>query len=90
MRTTKLEYLKALKRQNSPIIPVTIKREGAAYNDDEIPVSSRFVKALSLAFGKETPLESSCVNKVLYSGGSLVKTSVTSCMKTLLLALLKF
>lgn len=32
-----IEYLKALKRQNSPIIPVTIKREGAAYNDDEIP-----------------------------------------------------
>jgi len=25
-----IEYLKALKRQNSPIIPVTIKREGAA------------------------------------------------------------
>ena len=42
-----IEYLKALKRQNSPIIPVTIKREGAAYNDDEIPVSSRFASATS-------------------------------------------
>jgi len=43
-----IEYLKALKRQNSPIIPVTIKREGAAYNDDEIPVSSRFASATSI------------------------------------------
>ena len=37
------------------------------------------IKALSLALGNDTPLSNSCDNKVLYSGGSLAKTSVTCC-----------
>lgn len=28
-----LEYIKALKRENSKIVPITVKREGAGYND---------------------------------------------------------
>ena len=43
-----IEYLKALNKQNSKIQPITIKREGAAYNDDTIPVDSRFASASSI------------------------------------------
>ena len=43
-----IEYLKALNNQNSKIQPITIKREGAAYNDDTIPVDSRFASASSI------------------------------------------
>jgi predicted nucleotidyltransferase len=30
-----IEYIKALKRQNSSIHPITVKREGAGYNDEK-------------------------------------------------------
>ena len=43
-----IEYLKALDKQNSKIHPITIKREGAAYNDDSIPVDSSFASATSI------------------------------------------
>ena len=36
------------------------------------------IKAFSLAFGKDTPFESSWDNNVLYSRGSLDKTSAIS------------
>ena len=43
-----IEYLKALDRQNSKIHPITIKREGSAYNDDSIPLNSGFASATSI------------------------------------------
>ena len=43
-----IEYLKALDRQNSKIHPITIKREGSAYNDDSIPLDSGFASATSI------------------------------------------
>lgn len=43
-----IEYLKALDKQNSKIHPITIKREGSAYNDDSIPVDSGFASATSI------------------------------------------
>ena len=43
-----IEYLKALDRQNSKIHPITIKREGSAYNDDSIPSNSGFASATSI------------------------------------------
>lgn len=43
-----IEYLKALDRQNSNIHPITIKREGSAYNDDSIPLDSGFASATSI------------------------------------------
>ncbi len=43
-----IEYLKALKRQNSKIQPFTLKREGSEYNDDAIPVDSRFASATAI------------------------------------------
>lgn len=43
-----IEYLKALDKQNSKIQPITIKREGSAYNDDSIPLNSKFASATSI------------------------------------------
>ena len=43
-----IEYLKALKRQKSNIQPITIKREGAKYNDSTIPSGSRFASASAI------------------------------------------
>ena len=43
-----IEYLKALDRQKSNIHPITIKREGSAYNDDSIPLDSGFASATSI------------------------------------------
>ena len=43
-----IEYLKALSNQSSKIQPITIKREGSAYNDDSIPVDSNFASATSI------------------------------------------
>ena len=43
-----IEYLKALDKQNSKIHPITIKREGSAYNDDSIPLDSGFASATSI------------------------------------------
>ena len=43
-----IEYLKALKRQKTNIQPVTIKREGAKYNDTTIPRGSRFASATAI------------------------------------------
>jgi len=41
-----IEYIKALKILKSPIIPKTLKREGAAYNDDNL--NSSFSSATSI------------------------------------------
>ena len=43
-----IEYLKSLKRLKSDIQPVTIKREGAKYNDTSIPRGSRFASATAI------------------------------------------
>ena len=43
-----IEYLKSLKRLKSDIQPVSIKREGAKYNDTTIPRSSRFASATAI------------------------------------------
>lgn len=43
-----IEYLKALKRQKSDIQPISIKREGAKYNDTTIPRGSRFASATAI------------------------------------------
>ena len=43
-----IEYLKALKKQKSNIQPITIKREGAKYNDTTVPHSSRFASATAI------------------------------------------
>lgn len=43
-----IEYLKSLKRLKSDIQPLTIKREGAKYNDTSIPSSSRFASATAI------------------------------------------
>lgn len=43
-----IEYLKALKKQKSRIHPVTIKREGSAYNDNTPPINSRFASATAI------------------------------------------
>lgn len=43
-----IEYLKALQRQKSNIQPITIKREGAQYNDTSVPLDSRFASATAI------------------------------------------
>jgi predicted nucleotidyltransferase len=43
-----IEYLKSLKRQKSKIQPITIKREGAKYNDTKVPRNSRFASATAI------------------------------------------
>jgi predicted nucleotidyltransferase len=43
-----IEYLKSLKRLKSTIKPITIKREGAKYNDTTIPRGSRFASATAI------------------------------------------
>ncbi len=43
-----IEYLKALKRQKCNIRPISIKREGAKYNDVTIPHDSRFASATAI------------------------------------------
>ena len=43
-----IEYLKSLKRLKSDIQPLTIKREGAKYNDSTVPLSSRFASATAI------------------------------------------
>ena len=43
-----IEYLKALKRQKSKIEPITIKRKGIGYNDNDIPSNSRFASATAI------------------------------------------
>jgi len=43
-----IEYLKSLKRLKSDIQPITIKREGAKYNDTTIPRGSRFASATAI------------------------------------------
>ena len=43
-----IEYLKSLKRQKSKIQPITIKREGAKYNDTKVPHNSRYASATAI------------------------------------------
>lgn len=43
-----IEYLKALKRQKSPMQPITIQRKDSKYNDDTIPTDSQFASATAL------------------------------------------
>ena len=52
-----IEYLKSLKRLKSDIQPITIKREGAKYNDNTIPRSSRFASATAIRNLCQTPEE---------------------------------
>ena len=50
-----IEYLKALKRQNSNIQPIAIKREGNNYNDIAISPSAKYASA--------TAIRNSCKNE---------------------------
>lgn len=43
-----IEYLKSLKRLKSDIQPLTIKREGAKFNDTSIPSNSRYASAAAI------------------------------------------
>ena len=43
-----IEYLKALKRQKSPMQPIAIQRKDSKYNDDTIPTDSQFASATAL------------------------------------------
>ena len=43
-----IEYLKALKNQNSHIEPITIKRKDSNYNDNTISASSKFSSATAI------------------------------------------
>ncbi len=43
-----IEYLKAIKRQKSPMQPITIQRKDSKYNDDTIPTDSQFASATAL------------------------------------------
>ena len=54
-----LEYLKALDRMNSPIIPVTVRREGAGYHDENIRQkypSASAIRKMLLDGGRENAL----------------------------------
>ena len=43
-----IEYLKALKKLKSTIQPITIKREGSKYSDNNLPRNSKFASATAI------------------------------------------
>ena len=49
-----IEYLKALKRRNSSIIPYVIKREGAGYHDEDITVPTASATAIRKTLDEQT------------------------------------